>query len=166
MLLLTDTCFWSHAEELNRNDVWDIRTILFSFRICTTGAVKAEILHFHLEDFVPLDRIFLVPVSRQDFRTYSGLLPDLGPADQSLIIASRKNVQENPIILTDDGELLTELIQTKLAGMGLPVFLLQLIRIGLVKKNIGAKCLRFWEKVGRYKKSDLAKWKKELQSIT
>ena len=104
-------------------------------------------------------------VSEQDFEENLNDLPDIDKADQSLIIASRKNPNEKPIILTNDGELLSELIQTKMAGMRLPVFILMLIKWGLVTKNLGAKCLKFWEKVGRFKKKELIRWKNELKMI-
>lgn len=165
MLFLTDTCFWSHVNELNENNIWNIKEILSFFRICTTDAVKKEIIHYKLEKFVPLDKIFMIPVSQQDFAENLNILPDIDEADQSLIIASRKNPNEKPIILTDDGELLAELIQTRIPGMRLPVFILMLIRCGLVSKNIGVNCLKFWEKVGRYKKKELLKWKNELKII-
>ena len=116
-------------------------------------------------DYVPMDQIFIIHVTSQDFTKNLETLPDLDEADQSLIIAGRKKLKENPIILTDDGELLSELIQTNISTMRLPVFLLMLIRNGMVSKNIGAKSLRFWEKVGRYKKQDLSKWKNELKII-
>ncbi len=139
--------------------------ILFSFRICTTDAVKEEIINFKLGKFVPLDRIFIIPVSTQDFLKHSNNLPNIDKADQSLIIAARKNPNEKPIILSDDGELILEIIQTGMLGMRLPVFILMLIKWGLVNKNLGAKCLRFWEKVGRFKKKELIKWKNELKMI-
>ena len=165
LIFLTDTCFWTHTNELNENNIWNINEILFSFRVCTTDAVKKEIIHFKLDKFVPLDRIFIISVSTQDFAENSNNLPDIDEADQSLIIAARKNPNEKPIILSDDGELISEIIQTGMLGMRPPVFILMLIKWGLVTKNLGARCLKFWEKVGRFKKRELIKWKNELKMI-
>ncbi len=165
MIFLTDTCFWAHASELNDSNIWNINEILFSFRICTTDAVKKEIIHFKLDTFVPLDRIFLISVSTQDVAENYGNLPDIDEADQSLLIAARKNPNEKPIILSDDGELISEILQTGMLGMRLPVFILMLIKWGLVTKNLGAKCLKFWEKIGRFQKRELIKWKNELKMI-
>ena len=166
MMLLIDTCFWSHAHQLFLAKIWDIRPILTHFRLGSTEEVSKELYHFNLHHFVPIDRILLVSVLENDYMTYQRYIPPLDRTDQSLLIAMRKISHEEPILLTDDGELLSEVLQTNLSGMKLPVFVLWLVWNALVEKKIGAKCIRFWEKQKQFKKKEISRWKKELHIIS
>ncbi|MHA1746851.1 MAG: hypothetical protein ACTSWW_12695 [Promethearchaeota archaeon] len=165
MFLLTDTCFWSHAYELFECKIFDINPVISSFRLAFTDAVKMEIIDYKLEDFVPIDDILTVNISESEFITIDHCFSDLDQADQSLAIAARKIRSDNPIILTDDGELVSELLQTHFNAMRLPVFLLSLVKDGAISKNNVAKCLQFWEKVGRFKRKEIRLWKSELTKI-
>ncbi|MHA1675512.1 MAG: hypothetical protein ACTSYI_18015 [Promethearchaeota archaeon] len=164
-LFILDTCFVSHAQELKTHHIWDIGPSLASARLCVTEAVNQEIIHFGLDTDPPLDHRFIIPISEADFQKYDSILPDIDQADQSILIAVRKLENDRPIVLTDDGELLAELVQTKRNVMNLPIFLLMLIRAGIVSKNIGAKCLKFWVQQGRYNRKNLKQWNLELQKI-
>jgi len=164
-LFILDTCFVSHTQELKAHDIWDIAPSLASARLCVTESVNQEIIHFGLDTDPPLDNRLIIPISKADFQKYDSILPDIDQADQSILIAVRKLENDKPIVLTDDGELLAELVQTKRNVMNLPIFLLMLIRAGIVSKNIGAKCLKFWVQHGRYNQKNLKQWNLELQKI-
>lgn len=166
MVLFLDTCFWSHCLQLYTAQIWDIRPILLQFRLGSTQEVMKEISYYHLDSFVPVDRILLVSIADNDYETYHQYLPPLDRANQSLLIAMRKMAYEDPVVLTDDGELLAEVLQTGLHGMKLPVFVLWLILNAMIEKKIGAKCIRFWEKHGLYRKKTLNRLKQELRTIS
>lgn len=165
MFLLTDTCFWSHSYELFAHKILDMNPILSSFRLAFTDAVRDELIHFQLHNFAPIDNIMTVNISDLEFRSISQDYSHFDKADQSLIVAAQKIRRDHPIILTDDGNLLAELLQRDFPAMRLPVFLLLLVKSGIISKNICAKCFRFWEKVGRFQKKAIRLWKKELAQI-
>ncbi len=165
MILLTDTCFWSHAKQLHDAKVLDMREHIAAFRWGYTLAVQKEIKHFELDDFVRADRAIMFPVSageRQNARTQAPSITELDDADQELIIACRR---ERGLILSDDGEFLMECAALDLPAISLPVLLLKLVENGTMDKRTVARCFKFWEDNHRFKLKQLARWKKELQSI-
>ena len=164
MLLLVDTCFWNHNLDLFKSKIFDIRPILFDHTIVLTEEVKKEIIHYKIDIFVPLNQIYILPISKDEFDKYSDL-DYLDDADRTLIIAYDKKLQDFPFILTDDEEFLEECLQTNKRVMNLPQFMLELVREDLVKKNTVAKCLKFWTKRKTHKKKEIKKWKLELQNI-
>lgn len=165
MFLLTDTCFWSHSYELFMHNILDINPIISSFRLACTEAVREELIHFQLHHFVPIDHMMTVNISNLEKKAIAQDFVNFDRADQSLMVAAQKLRQDQPIILTDDGNLSAELLQRKVTAMRLPVFLLLLVKSGDLSKNNCSECLRFWEKVGRFQKRAIRLWKKELAQI-
>lgn len=165
MFILTDTCFWSHSYELFTHKILDINPILSSFRLAFTEAVREELIHFQLHIFAPIDNMMIVNISDLEYEMISQNYSNFDRADQSLIVAAQKIKGDRPIILTDDGNLLAELLQRNFTAMRLPVFILLLVKSGVISKNICAKCFRFWENVGRFQKKAIRLWKKELALI-
>jgi hypothetical protein len=165
MILLIDTCFWSHAKQLHDAKILDPRECIAAFRWGYTIAVQEEIQHFKLDDFVHADKAIMFPVSageRQNTIKHAPSIAELDDADQELIIACRR---EGGLILSDDGEFLMECGALDLPAISLPVFLLKLAENGHVDKRSVVRCLKFWEEHHRFKLKQLARWKKELQSI-
>jgi hypothetical protein len=165
MILLIDTCFWSHTKHLHDANVLDIREYIVAFRWGYTLAVQKEIEHFELDDFIHADMAIMFPVSvdeRQHAFKQAPSITELDDADQELIIACRR---ESGLILSDDGEFLMECAALGLPAISLPVFLLKLVQNGDMDKRTVSRCLKFWEEHHRFKLKQLARWKKELQSI-
>ena len=74
-------------------------------------------------------------------------------------------LDQNPFILTDDGELLAECIQTNKNATNLTYFLLEAVKQGKLTKNKFDKALTFWNRTHSYPKKHIVKWKKDLQEI-
>lgn len=165
MLFLIDTCFWNHISFLYDQNILDLRQVLENFRLGLTNLVKTEIKRYQLHKFVPLEQILIIPIEESDFTKKYKDITYLDKEDQSLIIAYDKFKKENPLILTDDGGLFSECLQTNRTALLLPLFILSLVRQNLLSKNKAAKCLRFWEKTGAYKRKEIKIWKLELQKV-
>nr|MDO8109231.1 hypothetical protein [Candidatus Sigynarchaeota archaeon] len=165
MLLLIDTCFWNHCNELSGANIWDFRSILSKFRWGYTSAVLDEIKHYKLDRYVPVDQALLMPVTQAELlglQKRDALFSSFDLADQTLIAAA---VREQALILTDDTPLQLECMGLNVPALKLPVFMLRLIKDGLAEKPVFSRSLRFWEENGRYRKVDLKRWKKELQFL-
>lgn len=165
MILLIDTCFWSHAKDLHDGGIIDTREFLDTFRWGYSPAVQKEIQHFKLGDFARADKAIVFPVSTEERKVFEKRSPtaaSLDDADQELIIASQR---EHGMILSDDGEFLMECAAMNVPAISLPVFLLRLVEQGSMDKRSVARCLKFWEDQNRYKKKQIARWRKELQGI-
>lgn len=168
MLLLLDTCFCSHCEELFLNDIFDIRPLLLKFKIAITNYGKKELMHFGLNKFLNLEDILIIDTETLNLEIYrknNEFIDALDKPDQLLWIIAYKNKEEDYIVLTDDGELLLNCQISKLSAMRLPTFLIFLGKLNYLSKNQIAKCLKFWEKIGRFKKQELKKWNYELQQM-
>jgi len=165
LILLTDTCFWSHAKSLHDGGILDARVYLATFRWGYTPAVQKEIKHFKLDDYARADTAIVFPVSkdeRQAFAKQSPAATDLDDADQELIITCQR---EQGLILSDDGEFLMECAAIGVRAISLPVFFLKLVESGDLDKRSVARCLKFWEDQHRFKLKQLARWRKGLQEI-
>ena len=165
MFLLVDTCFWSHCKDLQEAEIWDVRKVLPRFRWGYTDAIFEELIHFDLDTYIPMDQGFVIKTTQAEFeqlRRADALIESLDIADQSLLVVASR---EDGIVLTDDGGLVLECFALNINAFRLPSFILLLIRQGLERKTIGARCLRYWEKQGSYRKQDIKGWKKELQLI-
>ena len=164
MLILSDTCFWTHSIRIFQEKILDVRPILLNFDLYTTDRVLEEVYNYKLENFVPLNETTIIPIFDEDFGEYPEL-SGMDIQDGSLVIAYDQIENEDPLILTDDGELYEECIQTNRDVFLLPLFLLFMVEKKYLSKKKMAQCLRFWEKNGKYKKRDIKKWKLELQMI-
>ncbi|NMC07277.1 MAG: hypothetical protein GYA24_18815 [Candidatus Lokiarchaeota archaeon] len=165
MILLIDTCFWSHAKDLHDGGIIDIRQELGAFRWGYSPAVQKEIQHFKLGDFARADKAIVFPVSkeeRQALAKHSPAAASLDDADQELIIACQR---EHGLILSDDGEFLMECAAMGVPAISLPVFLLRLVETRVMDKRSASRCLKYWEEQSLVKKKQLARWRKELQGI-
>ena len=161
MIFLIDTCFISHLQELSNSDTIDIRDILLECLIGITEPVKEEILHFHLDKYIPISKFLIIPIDQEDFRKVISMYPDikeLDLADQTLWYLGYQQTSSNYVILTDDGELFSECYITKIPVMRLPDFLLSLVFQSKITKNQVSKCLKFWKKGKRYSKKDIKYW--------
>ena len=86
-------------------------------------------------------------------------------ADQSIWIAGYMDKKNEYLILTDDGELLLECQISNINAMRLPSFLIFLCKSDILSKNQVIKCIKYWEKKGRFGKKDLKKWREELLKL-
>jgi hypothetical protein len=165
LIILIDTCFWSHAKGLHDGGIIDARRYLDAFRWGYTPAVQKEIRHFHLDDFARADKAIIFPASKEERQALAKRSPtaaDLDDADQERIITCQR---EQGLILSDDGEFLMECASMGVQAFSLPVFLLRLVEAGVIDKRSVARCFKFWEDQHRYKAKQIARWKKELQEI-
>jgi hypothetical protein len=165
VVLLIDTCFWSHAKSLHEGGILDARKYLDAFRWGYTPAVQKEVRHFQLDDFARADKAIVFPVSKEEFQALVNRSPtaaELDDADQELIITCKR---EHGMILSDDGEFLMECAAIGVQAISLPVFLLKLVEAGGIDKRSVARCIKFWDDQHRYKHKQLARWRKELQEI-
>ncbi len=165
MIFLIDTCFWNHSFRLFQEKILDIRPLILKYNLGITDAVIAEIKHFNLDSYVPLNQIYIIPISDSEFDHSYKDISYLDREDQTLIVSYDKIASDTPVILTDDGALFAECLQTNRTALLLPLFLLSLVRHNLVSKNAIAKCLRYWEETGAYKLKEIKKWTQELQDI-
>jgi len=166
MLLLMDTCAWSHSEILETEHIFDIRPFLGKFRVGATEEILKELKYYRLHIFVSLQDLFLVPLSSSEWEQALQKYPTLealDKADQSLVIAA---LRDKSLLVTDDGDLFLESQALGVDIFRLPAFLLKLARQVNLSKTTVYKCLRFWEERGSYKKRDISRWKTDLQSIT
>ena len=165
MIILTDTCFWSHSKEIHDAGILDIREILLEYRWGYTPSVQEEINYWGLDDFIKESIAIMFPVSQKEIQSLTSqdpLLESLDQADQELLIACRR---ESGLILSDDGELLMEATAAVLPALSLPVFILKNTEEGTIEKRMMARCLKLWEDKHRYKKKQISRWGKELQEI-
>lgn len=161
MIFLIDTCFISHLQELGTSDTLEIRDLLLDCLVGITEPVKEEILHFHLEKYIPISKFLIIPIDQEDFREMTSRYPDikeLDLADQTLWYLGYRQTSSEYVILTDDGELFSECYITKIPVMRLPDFMLSLIFQSKITKKQAAKCLSFWKKAKRYSKKDVNYW--------
>jgi hypothetical protein len=165
LILLTDTCFWSHTKSLHDGGILDAREYVDTFRWGYTPAVQKEIRHFQLDDFARADKAIVFPVSKEERQALAKRSPsaaELDDADQELIITCQR---EQGIIISDDSEFLMECASLGVQAISLPVFFLKLVEAGEIDKRSVARCFKFWEDQRRYKVKQLARWRKELQEI-
>ena len=137
-----------------------------NFFLCTTEAVKKEIVHYELDNFLEISEFMIFPLEQKDFtRAYSknSLIKELDEADQSIWIVSDSNRDQDMLVLTDDGALTLECYLSDIKSFRLPVFLLFLLENDLISKNRVHKCLKYWNKVGRYSQKHIKRWKKDLR---
>ena len=165
MIFLTDTCFWLHSFELFTYKIIDIQPIFNDFKWGITSEVRKELINFENESFLNYDNINIIPVSNDEILSSQRKYPTISNfdiADQTLIIVA---LREPCVILTDDGGLLMESQALQIKAFLLPQFLLNLVKEGIVSKNIYYQCLRYWEKTKSYPKKQLKIWKAKLQII-
>ncbi|MHA1617763.1 MAG: hypothetical protein ACTSVZ_00665 [Promethearchaeota archaeon] len=131
-----------------------------------TSEIKEEYLNYNLQKFIPINEGFQVPASEQELRLFQDQHPFIHQydlPDQTLALCTYR---DNSILLTDDGGLLMEIEELGLKGFLLPTFSLFMVKAGMMKKNIFAKMVKFWEIMGSYSSQHLKRWKQELQEIT
>ncbi len=166
MIVLIDTCFWLHIKEVYDEVHLDLRFSLRNFKWGYTNKVKEEYGNYHLQNFVPIDEGFQVPISEQEMRLFQEQFPFIQQydlPDQTLALCTHR---DKSILLTDDGGLLMEIEELGLQGFLLPTFSLLMVEAGVMTKNSFAKMLKFWEKMGSYSLKHLKRWKHELQKIS
>lgn len=165
MLLLADTCFLNHMRDIAEAKVYDFSEIWAKFRWGITPDIVKELDYYNIFEFFPKTNAYIIPIGDDEITntlTQYPILSHFDQADQSLITAA---IQENSIILTDDGDLLMECITMGLLAMSLPVFCLDLVKSELLTKRECYQLLIFWETHHRYAKKDLKRWKKSLQIL-
>ena len=68
MIILTDTCFWSHSKEIHDAGILDIREILYDYRWGYTPSIQEEINHWKLDDYIKDDVAIMFPVSDDELK--------------------------------------------------------------------------------------------------
>jgi len=165
VILFADTCFLSHMQDITEAQIYDFRGLWSQFRWGITPDIEKELDHYNIFDFFPKIDAYIIPVNANEIANTFNRYPTLSHfdrADQSLITAA---IQENGIVLTDDGDLLIECITIGIRAMSLPVFCLDLVKTELLSKREYYQLLVFWETHHRYAKKDLRRWKKQLQIL-
>jgi hypothetical protein len=130
-----------------------------------TNQIKAEYLNYNLQKFIPLQTGYMIPVSDEEINRNQQRKPfmkEFDVPDQTLAYIAER---DHAVLLTDDSDLLFEVLSWGLPCYRLPVFCLTLATNGLIKKKTVAQALRFWEEYGLYDKRDIKSWKSVLQKI-
>lgn len=165
MLYLIDTCFWKHCEFLFEKTKIDLRIVLQNLRWGYTNQIKKEYLNYNLQKFIPLKSGYLIPISDEEIdhnQIRKPFIKIFDLPDQTLAFVAER---DNAVLLTDDSDLLFEVLSWGINCYRLPVYCLKLVEIGLIKKKTVAQSLRFWEENGLYEKQDIRNWKSNLQQI-
>ncbi|MHA1521947.1 MAG: hypothetical protein ACTSRK_17360 [Promethearchaeota archaeon] len=165
MYFLLDTCALNHCRELQEHDLLDLREIFGQFRIGITNAIVKEWENYELSRFFALSNCSLLPVSDQDLDEMISRFPffrDFDVADQTLLFVT---TQESSIIISDDGGLNAAALSIGKKAIFLPDFCIFLVEKGLISKNEVRGALKFWEKVHRYRLSEIKRWPISLNRI-
>jgi hypothetical protein len=163
--LIIDTCFWSHVKELFDSEKIDLRPVILQFNWEITEAIKKEIKNLKVDKFAPIIDAHIFPISNSELDHLLQKYPTVDHfdvADQTIILIG---MREKPIISTDDGELLLECQALDLQAFRLPIFMLNLVRAGIIEKKVINSAIRYWIKSGSYKVTQLNQLKKELQKL-
>jgi len=158
-------CFLLHARGLFEGSGLDIRPILQPLRIACTPDLENEYTHYQINDFVPVDTMIRVPMTRNmldGFLSKHPFLDYLDRTDCSLIAAVKTY---GGLILSDDGSMLLETTALRMPCIMLPGFALQCVQEGSLSKNAAVKALQWWEKDHRYALKDLKRWRQSLRGI-
>ena len=100
MLIITDTCFWTHSIRLFNAKILDVRLLLLEFDLLTTNRVLEEIENYRLGHFVSIKRFEILPISDEAFNKYPEL-SEMDIQDGSLVIAYDQLQREDAFILTE-----------------------------------------------------------------
>ena len=162
MLFLTDTCFWDHAKELATEGLLDIRPIMQKFRWGYPKSVWDEIIHWELDDFVPRECAMIVPIIQSELETFSNEagIAYLDLADQEIVYSAKK---DGFAVLSDDGGLVMECQGLAIEVLRLPDFIIFLVHNSMLEKREATRCIKFWEKSGRYALKYLKNYHQDLQ---
>lgn len=169
MIFLMDTCFALHVQELFNAKIFDFRKILTENFVGITESVKKEFIYYTLDTFLPFSDLIIIPINNVEFDETIHKYPDileLDRADQTLWYLGIAQKQEEYVILTDDGALFSECFISTISALRLPDFVLMLVNQSKIKKNIAAKCIKYWESQKRYTTQDLKYWINILQQIS
>ena len=165
MILLTDTCFWTHLFDLYSFGKIDLRKFLKYFKWGLTEEVLNEINALKIENFFPKSDSFIIPLNKIELTNFLSKYPflsELDMADQTLVATAYRN---KLTILTDDGGLFMVSQALGISTLKLPHFCLLLTKEGLIKKNLIFRILEYWKSLNRYLNQDLKKWDLILQNI-
>ena len=88
---------------------------------------------------------------------------DFDEADQTLLWAS---MQDSSVIISDDGGLNAAALSIGKKAIFLPDFCFFLVKEGLISKNEMRRALKYWERVHRYRLSEIKRWRNSLNLIT
>ncbi len=163
---MLDTCALNHIWELHENNLLDLRAILLQFRIGITKEIVKEWENYDLVRFFSPSNCYLLPILDQDIEKMNIRFPffrDFDVADQTLLWAL---MQESSVIISDDGGLNAAALSIGKKAIFLPDFCIFLVKEGLISKNEVRKALKFWERVHRYRLSEIKRWRNSLNRIT
>jgi hypothetical protein len=134
-----------NARELSEETGIDIRPRLTQFRLGYTIDLLHEYQYFHVDNFLPLDEMYQVPVTESRMERFLQKYPFLDyldRADQSLLAGA---IENHCLLLSDDRGIIMEANAMHLIVFMLPQFALRQVKEGFLTKNEFAKASKFWK---------------------
>ncbi|MCF2140121.1 MAG: hypothetical protein K9W44_08715 [Candidatus Lokiarchaeota archaeon] len=165
MFFLLDTCALNHIRELYNYKIIDLRHVLKFFRICITQDVLSEWVYYNLDHFFPPTNCYIFPVEDKELEQMIQNFPffeDFDIADQTLLLSL---IQESSVLISDDGALNAAALSINKKAIFLPDFCIFLVNEGFFSKKDVRRAIKFWEKVHRFRLSDLKRWTRTLNQI-
>lgn len=154
-----DTCSWIKIKIISKGLGIDLRDILEEFDICITHELNAE-LKYYLSDFIDTKKLKVYPVQKSKTKYYEKLGFD--SADASIIVLSN---EIDIFTITEDGELLTYLINFDIKAIQLSEFFLTLVNLDYLDKSSVYNLFKFLRERRNIRKKRYGKLKKALTEI-
>ena len=155
-MIILDTCSWLKIQMIKDGLNLDLRDILKKLDIVLTHELNEE-LNYHLVEFINTKEFPVFPIQTEKRNRYEKLGFDL--ADASIICYAK---ERNCIIITEDGALLSFLLNLGVKTVQVSEFLLSLVHLNKLDKRTVFNLIKFLRERKNIKEKRLNKLKNKL----
>jgi len=155
-MIILDICSWLKIQLIKDSLDLDLRDIFKKFNIVLTHELNEE-LNYYLGEFIDTKVFPIFPIYTDKRKKYERLGFDL--ADASIICFAKKN---NCIIITEDGALLSFLLNLNMKPVQVSEFFLSLLHLNILDKRTALNLIKFLRDRKNIKEKKFNKLKNRL----